>query len=102
MPETRRRVPLCLCPSFFQQQLDVMTLAPELVPRLTLIANLPRVDPWAWSLDTVVAIVAAIASAAVAIVAIVLTNNRAKADHDRQAARIEEERHLRERAERKS
>lgn len=76
-------------------------LVPDSSPFPTPIVSLPEVDPWAWSLDTVIGIVAALASAAVAIVAIVVTNNRAKADHDRQVAQIKEERQLRERAQRK-
>jgi hypothetical protein len=65
------------------------------------IVSLLTADPWAWSLDTVVAMVGALASAAVAIVAIVLTNNRAKVDYERQTTQILDERRLRERVERK-
>lgn len=84
-----------------EPQPDITVLVPASSPFPTPIVNLPEVDPWAWSLDTVIGIVAALASAAVAIVAIVVTSNRAKADHDRQVTQIAEERQLRERAQRK-
>jgi hypothetical protein len=80
-----------------EPEIDVTVIVPTPEPFPTPIVNLPAADPWAWSLDAVVALT----SGVVAILAILVTVAIAAVDHRRQRRIIDDERSRRQRAERK-